>query len=365
MINLIDKTTNSLYTCGTIALKDIIDSLRNRLIISMILGLIIMLVLLKIMPLIITTPNTEVVIYDAGDSSLVDKLENSSLFRVHKANSLPNLLDRIGSTGGFGARLGLVIPADFDQNLNNATPTKLEGFLPWTYRTKSDKLKTTFEQQISEVAGNSISIVIQDTFAFPSSGDSFMLGFSTWSSVSVILIMGISLVPTLLFEEKENKTMDALLVSPASIGQVVVGKAIAGLFYMLVTATVVFGLNWTGVVHWKVAILFTIISGFFGVSVGLIIGSFFKRQQDATGLSMFLIVLLIGTIFVDLIKLDLPIFVQEAIPLVPSVAMTKIIQFSFLERAPWAQIIPNLASIGIISSLLYAIVIWRILQSDR
>ena len=62
----------------------------------------------------------------------------------------------------------------------------------------------------------------------------------------MILMMGIFLVPSLLFEEKETKTMQALLVSPASIGQVVVGKALAGAFYILVTAVMMFAISWAG-----------------------------------------------------------------------------------------------------------------------
>ena len=46
------------------------------------------------------------------------------------------------------------------------------------------------------------------------------------NTVSLIMIMGLMLVPSLLLEEKQTKTMDALLISPANIAQVVIGKAL-------------------------------------------------------------------------------------------------------------------------------------------
>jgi ABC-2 type transport system permease protein len=64
-------------------------------------------------------------------------------------------------------------------------------------------------------------------------------------AVTIMLTMGILLVPTLMLEEKQTRTMDALLVSPASISQVVIGKAIAGFFYILVTAAIVYLIYWT------------------------------------------------------------------------------------------------------------------------
>jgi len=178
-------------------------------------------------------------------------------------------------------------------------------------------------------------------------------------------MMGIQLVPTLLFEEKQTKTMEALLVSPASIGQVVVGKALAGLFYVLVSAGVVFAINWAGVVHWEVVLLFVLGIGVFSVGVGLVLGSFFGRQQDVVGLTMLLIVVFIGALFVNMLGLDIPMVVQAMLPWVPSVALAEILRFVFLENVPWGEALANLGSVLGISLLLYALVVWKVRRWDR
>jgi ABC-2 type transport system permease protein len=183
--------------------------------------------------------------------------------------------------------------------------------------------------------------------------------------VIVILMMGIQLVPALLFEEKQTRTMSALLVSPASISEVVVGKALAGLFYVMVSAGVVFAINWAGVVHWEVVLLFVLGIGVFGVGVGLVLGSFFERQQDVVGLTMLLLVILIGALFVNMLNLDIPAAVQAIAPWVPSVALAEIIRLVFQETVSWGDILANLGGVLGISALLYALVVWKVRRWDR
>ncbi|MCP4426418.1 MAG: ABC transporter permease, partial [Chloroflexi bacterium] len=222
-----------------------------------------------------------------------------------------------------------------------------------------------FEEQIEALMGQPVRINVEGNIVYPPSDSGLWLLMVTITPVIVILMMGIQLVPTLLFEEKQTKTMEALLVSPASIGQVVVGKALAGLFYVMVAASVVFAINWAGVVHWEVALLFVLAIGVFSVGLGLVLGSFFERQQDVVGLTMLLLVVFIGTLFIDMLYLDIPTAVQAMIPWVPSVALGEIIRFVFLENVPWVQVWSKLGSVLGIAMLLYAVVVWQVRRSDR
>ena len=139
----------------------------------------------------------------------------------------------------------------------------------------------------------------------------------------------------------------------------------AGLFYVLVSAGVVFAVNWTGVVHWEVVLLFVLGIGLFSVGVGLVLGSFFERQQDVAGLTMLLLVVFIGALFVNMLDVGIPAVVQAIIPGVPSVALAEIIRFVFLESTPWVQVWTNLGSVLGISLLLYGVVVWKVRQADR
>jgi len=361
-----EKIVDSLHIVWTIASKDIVDSPKNKLIVSLILGMGFMLLMPKVMGLMLVPPATPVLVYDPGESRLTAALENSTQYQVRRARSLAEVEQIIGSTGfGLGVEFGLAVPDDFDQVLEAGGQPELDGYVAWANRRKASQLKTDFEEQIEELVGQPVRINVAGNIVYPPSDAGLWLLMVTITPVTVILLMGIQLVPTLLFEEKQTKTMSALLVSPASISQVVVGKALAGLFYVLVSAGVVFAINWAGVVHWEVVLLFVLGIGLFGVGMGLVLGSFFERQQDVVGLTMLLLVVFIGALFVDMLDLDIPAVVQAIIPWVPSVALAEIIRFVFLESTPWIQVWTNLGSVLGISLLLYGVVVWKVRRSDR
>lgn len=332
----------------------------------MIVGLGLMLLMPKVMGLIIDAPRTQLLVFDPGNSLFVAELENNPQFEVERVNSISKLKEMIGGTGlGLGVEFGVAVPPDFNQLLEAGEGVELEGFVVWANRSKATQLKSDFEQKFTALSGHPVQINIERNIVYPPPGSTLLLSILTWTSVFVILAMGINLVPHLFFDEKQTKTIDALLVSPASVGQVVMGKALAGLFYILVTAIVAFALNWVEVVHWDVAALFVIVSGLFCVALGLVLGSFYERQQEITGLTMVLIVFFVSAMFIDAMDLEVPTFIQVVIPWIPSVALSKILQLSYLENAQWAQLWPNLGSLLGFSFLLYAVVVWKVRRSDR
>lgn len=360
------KIADSLHVVWTIASKDIVDSLRNKLIISLILGMGFILMMPKAMELMLIPPETPVLVYDAGESHMTAELENSAQFQVRRARSLAEVEQEIGSMGfGLGVEFGLAVPEDFDQILESGGQPEIDGYVAWANRMKASQLRTDFEQQIEDLVDHPVRINVEGNIVYPPPDSGLWLLMVTVTPVIVILMMGISLVPTLFFEEKQTKTMDALLVSPASSSQVVVGKALAGLFYVMVAASVVFVINWSGVVHWGMVLLFMLGIGVFSVGVGLVLGSFFERQQDVVGLTMVLLVVFIGALFVDMLGLGLPDIFQAMIPWVPSVALAEVIRFVFLENVPWGKTLANLGGVLGISTLLYAVVVWKVRRSDR
>jgi hypothetical protein len=144
-----EKIADSLHIVWTIASKDIVDSLRNKLIISLILGMGFMLLLPKVMGLMLVPPETPVLVYDPGESRLGAELDDSAQYQVRRARSLTEVEQVIGSTGfGLGVEFGLAVPDDFDQVLEAGGQPELDGYVAWANRTKASQLKTDFEEQI-------------------------------------------------------------------------------------------------------------------------------------------------------------------------------------------------------------------------
>ena len=354
---------DNLNIIWTIASKDIVDALKNRVVITMIIMLSIILLVPKMLPLIFEQPQTVLPVYDMGDSRLVEGLKNAPDIAVQKLRSEPEL--QAALCGAMYPLIGLRLPEDFDQTIAAGEQVELQGYVCWGKRHQVSDLRPKLEGILTQSLGRPVIIHIQGNIVYPPSSGVLSLSLATVNSVLMILMMGIFLVPSLLFEEKETKTMQALLVSPASIGQVVVGKALAGSFYILVTALMIFAISWVEVIHWDMAVLFVIGGGFLSVAVGLVLGSFFEKQQDVVGWITALLLLLVGAIFVKMLGMDLPAWVESILPWVPSVALAEICRAVYSETVPTTRILTNLWIVLTVSLPLYALVIWKVRRSDR
>lgn len=354
---------DSLDIIWAIASKDIVDALKNRVVVPMIIMLSVMLLLPKMLPLIFEQPQIALPVYDIGDSRLIEELKNNPEVTVQKLRSDQEL--RSVLCGAVYPLIGFVLSADFDMRLAAGEQVEFQGYVCWSKRNQVSEVLPKLEGILSQALGRPVIIQIEGNIVYPPSDGVLFLSLATVNSVLLIMMMGIFLVPSLLFEEKEAKTMQALLVSPASIGQVVVGKALAGLFYILVAAAILFGISWSEVIHWEMAILFVIGGGVFSVAVGLVLGSFFEKQQDTIGWMSALLLLMVGSILVKMLGVQLPAFLESILPWIPSVALAEICRMTFSEFVPVNQVWINLGIILSIALPLYAIVIWKVRCSDR
>jgi len=124
-------------------------------------------------------------------------------------------------------------------------------------------------------------------------------------------------------------------------------------------------LSWSRVVHWELVTLFVLCGGLFGVGVGVMLGTFFSRYQEIFGWSMLILLLLIAAIFIQMIEVDLPGWVQSLIPWIPSAGLARIVIAAFLQETDWGMVFTNIASVLAISAVMYALIVWRLRRSDR
>lgn len=360
------KLTERVNIIWTIAWKDIRDGLKNRVILSLVLGVLFMLLMPSVLTWMIEPPFATVLVHDPGSSQLVARIDEDDAFRVRSLPSLEAFENAVAELGfGIGVEYGLLVPAGFDQDLAGDGEAGVEVYLPWSYRVKIPQLREQIEGQLSSLSGGTVRANFEGNIVYPPPESNLMLGLSTQLPVLIVLLVGISMMPQLFFEEKYTKTMNALLVSPATESQIVAGKAVVGMFYILVTVLIAFGLNWSRVVHWEMVPLFVVCGGLFGVGVGLVLGTFFNRYQEIFGWSTLVLLLLIAAIFVRMVELDLPEIIRMLLPWVPSAALAEIIKSSFLQHYDWGAVLTSAGSVLAISAVLYALVIWRLRRSDR
>lgn len=357
------RFVDSLHIILVIAGKDIVDALKNRLIISLIMMSSVLLLFPKLLPLIFESPDPVVPVYGEGAADLIAQIPEDGEITFLNVGSEEDFAQVLCQANN--PQIGLFIAGDFVNEIDAAGALELQGEVCWNRRTQMDALQVEIEEDLSQSLGRLVSIQLEGNYVYPSGDGILDFGLGTINAVIVVILIGIVLVPNLLFEEKQSKTIHALLVSPARIDQIVAGKALAGLFYILATAVVVFTISWADVVHWELTVAFAFLAGLFSVAVGLVLGSFFEKPQDVVGLTVLLVIVMIGAIFVQMMALDLPGFLKNILPWVPSVALAELFRGSFLEQIPNDLVIKNILGVVAFSLPLYVLVIWKVSRSDR
>jgi ABC-2 type transport system permease protein len=358
----------SLRIIWAIAAKDIGDAMKNKHTIGIILTTLALVLIYRLIPQFtevsgLSSPT--VLIYDEGDSTLVEALEESPALEAYEFGS-QTIMERELAFGGDKNELAMVIPAHFDETLDAGGQPVLDGYvLHWLSETQIKEIQGLVEGEVERWAGKRIRIDLEGNVVY-SLPDSF--GFPVWGSLSimyVVLMIGVTLTPHLMLEEKQNKSIDALLVSPASSSHIVIGKALTGLFYCFTGAAIALALNAILVTHWWLVILTVILGSLFSTSLGLLLGTIFEARQQLTVWTMPVFAVLLIPVFIAILPRLLPQKVLDILAFIPTIAMEKLIRTSFSGTVAFSQIGLSLAIIAGYALLLFVLIRWALQRSNR
>jgi len=349
-----------------IAVKDIVDALKNKTTLSIMLGTAIVMVSSQALPLLLGLRNIPTaLVYDPAGSAMVEELTQRQDFTLRSSPSQDEMLATVADS--LQVPLGFVLPADFEARAANGESIQIEGYMAHgAKQAQVAEYVDFFERQFSQAAGVPVSIELDGRTVYPppeSSGAAFM--FST-SLVIVLFITGALLAPILLMEEKETHTLEALLVSPARYGLVIGGKALAGLFYCLTAAVIVFALNLRMVNLWGLAFVAVLSGSLFTVAVGLLMGSLFENLTAMNAwLGLLMGVMTLPVFLGGVLGSNMPAFLRSLMPLLPSVALAKLLNATYAASIPPDLLWPNLALVLGGTLLLFALAIWRVSHYRR
>jgi len=263
--------------------------------------------------------------------------------------------------------IGLALPADLETILEGDEPLEVEAYYAHALkRSEKDELMALFTSGLSEALNREVIINTEGNELFPApdaGGTPFMVSISLAISIMTI---GMALVPLLMIEEKERHTIDALLVSPASYGQIVIGKALAGMFYCTVAALVVYVLNISLLATGWVAVIAVLAGALFTVSVGLLLGVLFEQQANMNMVMGLVLILLMVPMLLSLAPTaNIPASLKTALPYLPSVAMGRLFSMSFSNVVDFAALLLNLSVLLGFAIVLLLLVTWRVKRMDR
>ena len=362
------NVTERMRIIWAIAAKDILDAIKNRTVIAIVLGMATMMLSAQAFPLLLKLSATpRAIVYDAGtppdgSSPLVAAMAEDGYYRLTEVDSQLAMEDALLNLNA--EVLGMVIPSDFEQMLESGTSGQVEGFVVWSRRSAADELAAEMEQYLEVLLRKPVHVETEGNLVYPPPEGTGSQGLIAAVLSLILVTTGGFLVPYLIFEEKQTHTMDALLVSPASASDITIGKALAGMVYCLIAMAVVLAFNHSNIVAWGVVALAVLAGAFLAVGVGLLMGSAFETAQQVGAWSIMPIMLLMAPIMLATLG-NLPAVLESVLPWLPTIALANLFLLSFSGSATLARAFPDLVLVLAWSLPLYAAVIWMVRRSDR
>lgn len=262
---------------SVLAWKDIIDSIRTpRLLVIIITPLIIALCINLFFGDKLTL---RIGVFSQDDTQLIKNLEQVELVEVRIYNSTETLRESVRNGE---ITVGVDLPANFDTLLiNNELPSV--NFIVGDNSQESQVGVTLVQQVIQSLSSNPLPIISSTIILKPDTlpGISIREDLSIDQYAIVLwLVMGIvgngvMLVPTLIVEERERKTLDALLLSPLTYTEFAIGKAVVGVVYSIASSVLILlvqgGLSGDIFFIAVLIILGSLSLSFFGVLIGTLV----------------------------------------------------------------------------------------------
>jgi len=298
---------------AAIAAKDLVDALKNYRLLAIILMPIGFSVLFGL--LYRDTPTSAAIVaYDPGGSQIVKSIGELEGWSLWVANSEAAVEDTLTKQN---ALAGVVLPIDFDARLAAGDRPPLKIILNGAQNGRFGARRLLIDLVLAQ-SGQPLPVDLAETTinlpspneaggsaSAPASAfqDLSVQGYLlvTWSMMGIAMV-GMYMVPTLLVEETERKTLDALLVAPVSYIDLIVGKALVGIVYALLSAGLVFALNPVIPIHSVGALIgIGVLSALFATLIGLWFGGMLNNMQSLNAWSSFpLLAFLLPTFLIGL-----------------------------------------------------------------
>ena len=230
--------------------------------------------------------------------------------------------------------LGLKIPEGFDQAVEAGEPIALQSaFAHWVKPEQRLDLETHFEAKLSAYFDLPVEILPGPADFFPSETTGGHLWMVTMGFVTITFLLGGFIVPLLLTDEKASKTLDTLLVSPASYSDVVLGKAAAGMFYCIFGLAALSLIECRFIAHGWLMTLTILLNSLTSVSIGLLLGSL-SENPNTTNLwaGLILMALLAPVLLIFVFPSGFPAAWGAIAEWIPSIAMMRLIRLAMADE---------------------------------
>lgn len=333
---------------AAIAQKDLVDAIRNRyLLVALLTPLSIALLIRVLVPGLDSLTKMTLVVHDPGKSSLVTQMRTIPQMKLVETGSADAVEGEVEKSKAIG---GVVVPDNFDADV---AVGKQPDVTVYVNNKKNGLEQASFrilmQQQILSLVKSPLPARLNWIDVGKEAESDIGRGVNLTQMFLPLLLLlafgmtGALVVPLLLVEEKEKRTMDFLLTSPARLSDIITGKALTGVVYSVLIAAALLAINRQIIGNWPLTLLTIVLGLLLIVSIGLLMGSIFQStMQVNTWASVALLVLLAPSLPFP----GAPALLEGAMRLIPTYYFVEALKSS-LAGSPspriWVQLLVVLA----------------------
>ncbi len=264
----------NLRRVGIILGKDLIHGPKNFIFILVIVAPVLISLLLSLIFGTLFSGTPELGIVDQGSSKFVamsEELNSVVTTRYASVSELKEAVER-GSLD-----IGIVLPAGFDSSVIAGEKVELIAYV-WGESLAKDRtiILVTIGSLVRELTGQEDTIEINAVTL----GDEESIPWNDRLLPLIVLMAvflgGVLLPSTSLIEEKEKKTLEALVITPTSVGEVFFAKGVFGVILSLVMGIVMLALNQALGSNSLLLVLVLFLGAIMAAEIGLILGALIK-----------------------------------------------------------------------------------------
>ena len=262
------------------------------------------------------------------------------------------------------ADLGIIIPPGFESAIRDGEQPQLTLLQPASPTIAGNNLIAALDPTIRLMAGQSVPAVITVANAGePTESESAIdkIGLRNWAVLASITMMvamiSMLALPVILAEEKEKKTLDALVLV-SSMREVIAAKAFLGLFYVAVMVPLLLAITTFRPVDYATFAVVILLLTITLVGLGLLMAGFFNNANQLNTWSGIVLLPVIAPAFI--IGVPAPDALRTIAELFPTGAGTKLLMNSVSTEQVFSGTALSFVVIVIWGVAAYALLSWQL-----
>ncbi|MBN2556446.1 MAG: ABC transporter permease [Anaerolineales bacterium] len=344
--------------------KDIYEAVTNKRVLTILITALLMAMFYRYLPnLHYDRAQPTVFLHDASESGLEEALDDGGQVSLRAVQDPTHIVPLIRESDA--PELGLIASRDVDLALASGEIPVLEGYMVhWLSERQVENLLAHSERAASEALGTAVRIELQEPVSL--SPETYGLGFlAATTFLFTLTFCGVALVPNLMIEERQRKTLNALLVSPAGAIDILLGKALAGLFYSMIFIVIIGTLFSPLIIRPLVTLLIVLVTAILFILLGLLLSQIIKHQAQFSIYGMAIFIPLLLPQFLGVMADLFPRWLQIAIKWCPGTVAARLILASFSPLERLGDYAGEIAYMLISVALLLALNVVLLRQADR